>query len=225
MTPRFQRFFIASVWLALIILLLTGCATAPSPTVGAEPQTHAQHQTKLTQIQFWSIQGNLAFFNDASQQRDAARYTWQQRDVPNETIFRLHHPLRGTLARIEQDSSGSRLMNQRGEIFQAEHIDALLYQQSGMVIPFQLIAMAVTGRQPPLPLANRQWYEDGTLASYTADATVVSWDPQVWHIELSDYRPVIHEGRSFVLPHLIEASQSPIRVRLSISQWRELNSK
>lgn len=222
MTRTSQRHVFRFLLVMVSLLSISGCTLTPPPTATAEPPEHARHQAWLAQIHFWNIQGNVAFFNDADQQRDAARYTWRQQSSPAETTFRLYHPLRGTLARLEQAPDGSTFTNQQGEAFHAENIDALLYQHTGMAIPFRLLTEGITGLEPALPTANREWYEDGTLARYTADATVFDWDPQVWQVHLSDYRVVVHEGRSFVLPHLIEATQYPLRLRLSISQWREV---
>ncbi|WP_194755946.1 outer membrane lipoprotein LolB [Aliidiomarina indica] len=208
--------------LALCIAFLSACATTPPATDTAEPARHADHQAWLSQIVFWNIQGNVAFFNDADGERDAARYTWRQQHTPEATSFRLYHPLRGTLARLEQNEAGGVFTNLEGETFNAEHIDELLYTHTGMPIPFRLMSEAIIGLEPGVSIANRRWYENGALASYSADISQSSWNQQVWQVALSDYRVVVHNGRSFTMPHMIEATQYPLRIRFQISQWREV---
>lgn len=208
--------------IGLFISFLSACASTPQTSDTVAPERHADHQAWLSEIVFWNIQGNIAFFNDADGERDAARYTWRQQHTPETTSFRLYHPLRGTLARLEQNDSGGVFTNLQGETFNAEHIDELLYTHTGMPIPFHLMSEAIIGLEPQVSIANRRWFENGALASYTADIGQSPWNQQVWQVELSDYRVVVHNGRSFTMPHMIEASQYPLRIRFQVSQWREV---
>lgn len=232
--------------LALLVLcsmvFISACASRPAidgDTLSERQVSSAlvqQHQASLTQVQGFSIQGSVAFFNDIDNSRDAARFNWQrEEELLN---FRLYHQLGGTLARIEQEvmeltSSNpvivSTFINRDGDRFESTDLNWLLYQHTGMAIPFTLLNQAITGVQPNLPVRQQRWYPNGTIAMYNADlsqwhlaglTSQVHFANELWQLQFGDYRLVAAGDGNLLLPHRIEATRDEFRVNIRINRWR-----
>lgn len=210
----------------LFALLLLGCSARP-PNIDntlrshqIDQALHQAHQRQLESVIGYQITGQVAFFNDADGSRDAGRYSWNQSETT--TSFRLFHHLSGTLARIEQDADESRFIDRQGNVYRGDDLTTLLWQHTGMIIPFELLQSAVLGQQPQARLSQRLWYPDGTLAHYQASYPTWTGGEERWQILLGDYLLVTTNTDSVLLPHFIEATQNKMRVRLTISRWRDV---
>lgn len=215
----FQLFFVA-----MACLILTACATRPA--IDGDTYTARQvnsdlvqtQQLSLAQLNEFGLQGSVAFFDDAADVRDAARFNWDK--SPDETTFRLYHQLGGTLARLQQTKSISVLIDRDGNRYEGSDLNLLLLQHTGMVIPFSLLNQAITGAEPDARLRQTRWYANGALATYEAEFTLGAWAQQRWLLEFGDYRHVPYGNQPLLLPHRIEASRDNIRVHLRVSRWR-----
>lgn len=224
------------------MLFLSACASRPAidGDTLSERQVSStlvqQHQANLEQVRGFSIQGSVAFFNDSENSRDAARFNWQRTaDLLN---FRLYHQLGGTLARIEQEAIAqpagyfvtlSTFINRDGDRFVSTDLNWLLYQHTGMAIPFTLLNQAITGVQPDLSVRQQRWYPNGAIAMYNAD--VSQWQQagftsqahfgnELWQLQFGDYRLVVAGDGNLLLPHRIEASRDEFRVNIRINRWQ-----
>lgn len=212
--------------LILLVFVLAGCAARP-PSIDntlrasqIDPRLHQQHQSQLAQINAFQVTGQVAFFDDAEGNRDAGRYSWNQGATT--TSFRLFHQLGGTLARIEQDPNESRFIDRQGNVYRGDDLTTLLWQHTGMIIPFELLQSAILGQQPDVRLSQQLWYPDGTLAYYQASYPTWTGRDERWQVLLGDYQLVTTNGASVLLPHFIEATQNQLRVRLTVSRWRDV---
>mgnify|MGYP001454223308 CR=1 FL=1 len=221
--PVFQLRCLA---LLLLVFVLAGCATRP-PSIDntlrasqIDSRLHQQHQAQLAQISMFQLTGQVAFFDDAEGNRDSGRYSWNH--GKDTTSFRLFHQLGGTLARIEQDLSESRFIDRQGNVYRGDDLTTLLWQHTGMIIPFELLQSAILGQQPDVRLSQQLWYPDGTLAYYQASYPTWSGGEERWQVLLGDYQLVTTNGTSVLLPHFIEAKQNQLRVRMTVSRWRDV---
>lgn len=215
----------------LLTLALFGCSARPPSIENTlrshqiDQRLHQAHQEDIAQINGYQITGQVAFFNDADGSRDAGRYSWNHNETT--TSFRLFHHLSGTLARIEQDENESRFIDRHGNVFRGNDLTTLLWQHTGMVIPFELLQSAILGQQPDqqhqVRLSQRLWYPDGTLAHYQASYPTWTGGEERWQVLLGDYQLVSTNTNSVLLPHFIEATQDQLRVRLTISRWRDVS--
>lgn len=221
-TPKIEYRTLFLIIMASIVL--TACATRPA--IDGDTYTARQvnsdlvaaQQQSLAQFNNFGLQGSVAFFDDAADIRDAARFNWNK--TAEETNFRLYHQLGGTLARLQQTESIGVLIDREGNRYEGSDLNVLLLQHTGMVIPFSLLNQAITGAEPDARLRETRWYANGALATYEAEFTLGAWAQQRWLLELGDYRSVPLGNQQLLLPHRIEASRDNIRVHLRISRWR-----
>lgn len=204
--------------LAILILLVTisGCASAPRSVdkSNIDAATVAAHQRQLSHIEGWEFQSRMAFINHLEDDRQSASMRWQHQ--ADSRAIRISHPLRGTLARVEESSGEARLTDDQGNEFVAADIESLLAIHLNVVLPIELIEDALLGRIPDARIINPRYYEDGTLAQYEADITD-DYATTSWDIELRRYQSA--SNAPYQLPHQLEMRSADYEIRLSISRW------
>ncbi|MDX1705104.1 lipoprotein insertase outer membrane protein LolB [Pseudidiomarina sp.] len=204
----------------LVLLLalagLTACTTIPvtSPATAVDSAAVIRHQTNLAAIDNWTLRGQLAIFDLTADERHAVYIDWQQ--TPTSLSMRLSHPLKGTLARLEESPLGAILTDEDGMTYQASTAEQLLSQYFGLDLPLDLMRELVLGRQLP-GMSGREFILQGTesgqlalLSSYQLSAA-----GQQWQASLSHYASV--DG--VLLPHSFHLSAPAWRIKLRITQW------
>lgn len=204
----------------LFTMLLTACASAPQsvPKDQVDAGAIAQHQDSLADINAWEFQSRMAFFELQQNSRQVASLRWQNH--PDSRSLRVSHPLRGTLAQLEETVAGALLIDQQGDEYQAATIEALLLLHLNVVLPIELIHDALLGRIPQAEIINPSFYPDGTLAEYQVDvqdSTTRYARSQTWRVSLARYEPAAND--SVRLPHQLELVSDAYIIRLNISRW------
>ncbi|RTE87426.1 MULTISPECIES: lipoprotein insertase outer membrane protein LolB [Gammaproteobacteria] len=216
--------FFRSLSLVLATLIVVGCASQSPNQTGYEDVSNAAieyHQQQVQLIRNWQVQGRIAFFDDVNQDRSAANLTWQSTLVtPTSSVFRLYHPLQGTLARltVQQDMSTLELED---ESYTAENVDYLLSYYLNLPLPYTLVQNAMTSLIPnSSDIQAVKYYEDGTPWSYTYRNSDVY---QEWFVEFNHYRAypllVDNEEQWVQLPTSIELTGAGTRIKLQIQRW------
>lgn len=215
---------------SLILVLLTACAGTPlsAPEQEVDADAIASHQQSLQRLDAWEFQSRMAFVDRQANDRQAASLRWHHSD--NERALRISHPLRGTLARIEETSEGASLTDNQGQTYRARDIESLLMTHLNVFLPIDLIHAALLGRIPETTIINPNYYADGTLASYEVDIEhpFAAWSQrpaQTWQVTLGRYSSVeidaqTHSQDAVVqLPHELQLRSDDYEIRLSISRW------
>lgn len=198
--------------LFLSLIVLSACSSRPTQQQVVTNVANAlveQHQQRIIHISNWHIRGRIAFSNLLENDRNAATLSWTK--GLDESFLRLSHPLRGTLAQLEQTPLAATLTDSKGEQHYAPSIDQLLYWQLGLTLPFSLVENAMTGKIPEQLGSQFGFYADGTLAEYQID--------QQWHISLSRYQAVNTATGMLQLPHELEVTHANYKIRLQINEW------
>lgn len=204
--------------LLLLALLLSGCATAPQPVAGdnVDATAIARHQQQLEQLTQWQLQAHVALFNLTRDARDAVYLEWRQ--TPEQMHLRFYHPLKGTLARLEQTPLGATYYDQDDQAYYGSDAEQLIERLFGYQLPLQLLQQVMIGQQPPS--AAQQTYrqfktnqgEYAPLASYRADA-----NEQDWQVQLDAYELV---NNDLYLPTSIELASELWRIKLRVRKWQ-----
>ncbi|MCC5880912.1 MAG: outer membrane lipoprotein LolB [Idiomarina sp.] len=180
------------------------------------------HQQSLAGINAWEFQSRMAFFDHQDNSRQSASLRWQ--NEASQRSLRISHPLRGTLARVEETADYAKLTDHQGEEFFAADIESLLLIHLNVFLPIELIHDALLGRLPQTQIINPHYYADGTLASYQVDIDnaqgFMSQDnisQTSWQVSLARYQQA--SDYAVQLPHQLELSSDDYLIRLSISRW------
>lgn len=206
--------------LVLFTIFLSACATVPQGVSenDVDAQAIAQHQDSLAHVSAWEFQSRMAFFELQQNSRQSASLRWQNH--PESRSLRVSHPLRGTLAQLEETTTGAVLIDQQGDQYQAANIETLLLIHLNVVLPIELIHDALLGRIPQAEIINPSFYPDGTLAEYEVDIRDSNSryaSAQTWRVNLARYDTA--QNDSVRLPHQLELASDAYIIRLNISRW------
>ncbi len=203
--------------LLLLALLLSGCAAPPKEISERAVDRNAveRHQTTLQQLNDWTLRGQIALFNLRDDERDAVYLEWQHSTT--RTHMRFYHPLKGTLARLEQDASGATYVAADGQAFYGQTAEQLVTRLFGYQLPLELLTQVIIGRQPPgaqqlrYQLHPMEPHQVAALSSYS-----VARQAQTWQVNLTAYQPTQH----LLLPHQVELTSAAWRIKVKVKQWK-----
>lgn len=210
--------------LLIFVSLLSACASMPERHAQQDVDEEAieAHQLSLSAIETWEFQSRMAFVDHQENARQSASLRWQ--NAADTRALRISHPLRGTLARIEETADYALLTDHQGNEFLASDIESLLMVHLNVFLPIELIHDALLGRLPQTRIINPEYYADGTLAAYQVDIEDQHWQSgqqraqtTSWQVELDRYQEAVN--LAVRLPHQLELNSADYQIRLSISRW------
>ncbi|MGQ4276209.1 lipoprotein insertase outer membrane protein LolB [Pseudidiomarina sp. E22-M8] len=201
----------------LLALLLSGCAAPPAEIPISEIDRNAvmRQQNTVQALEYWSLNGQIALFNLAADERDAVYLEWQQ--TPNRMQLRFYHPLKGTLARLKQDVSGATYFAEDGQVYHGHNAEELVARLFNYQLPLELLADVVIGRQPnnakhlSYQLVELEQQSFAPLTSYS-----VNTKGQEWRVDLAGYQV----QQQLLLPQRVELVSAKWRIKLRVSQWK-----
>lgn len=211
--------------LAVIALLLGGCATAPQPApVGNPARAWRARMAELTPLRAWDVRGRMAVHT--AHHGGEVSLRWVKKD--QSYTIDLSGPLGHGLVRLQRSASGARLEDEHRHVYYAENAEELLFKTTGWRVPLRGLAYWIRGL--PVPGVKHEQRLD--------DAGLLRGLRQMgWHIRFLAYK---HYGR-YVLPSDIELTQvapaqgnrtfdrsrldrkfRPVDARLLIERWAYL---
>ncbi|HET8817396.1 MAG TPA: lipoprotein insertase outer membrane protein LolB [Pseudidiomarina sp.] len=206
------------LWISTCVLLLAACSSVPDgekidSIQPIDRAAYERHQQLLVTKNSWRLQGQLALFNLRDDSRDAVYLDWSW--TPDETAMRFSHPLRGTLATIEQTATGALLIDDEQNEYRAPTIAALLTTYFGVRLPIDSLPTVVRGILPRQAVAVEFMHpvQDSStvvLASYEVNA-----EGQQWRANLANYSAF----ESIYVPKNIELTAADWRIKLRINEW------
>ncbi|RUO56007.1 lipoprotein insertase outer membrane protein LolB [Pseudidiomarina homiensis] len=204
--------------LLLFSLILTGCAAPPEeiPMDAIDANAVARHQAQVDALQHWQLRGQIALFNLTADERDAVYLEWKQ--SPERLQLRFYHPLKGTLARLEQDAQGATYYDEDEQAYYGYNAESLVARLFNFELPIMLLQQVIVGGRPQgaeqqrYLLLNNQELAVAPLMSY-----LVTRNEQQWQVQLNNYEQ--QSGQLF-LPHNVELRSSTWRIKLRVSEWK-----
>lgn len=204
--------------LLLFSLALAGCAAPPAeiPMSAIDANAVARHQDQVATLQQWRLRGQIALFNLTQDERDSVYLEWRQ--TPEQLNLRFYHPLKGTLARLEQTATGAIYYDEDEQAYYGANAEALVARLFNFELPINLLQQVVTGVQPTgaeqqrYLLLNEQERPLAPLMSY-----LVSRNNQQWQVQLGDYE---QQQNVLFLPQSVELRSTDWRIKLRVSEWK-----
>ncbi|MEA3587385.1 outer membrane lipoprotein LolB [Pseudidiomarina sp. 1APP75-27a] len=203
--------------LLIVALLLSGCAAAPPeiPLSAIDRNAAERHQQAIASLTDWSISGQLALFNRVEDDRDAVYLEWQH--ASGEMRLRFYHPLKGTLARLEEDLTGATFFDEEGQPYYGVTAEQLIARIFNFQLPLQLLSEVITGRRPDGAVQLSYQLHDLDGKPYaTLNRYLVATTSEKWQVELSNYQA----EQSYLMPHQLELISPEWRIKLKVSQWK-----
>lgn len=190
--------------LFLFLVVLIGCSATEIRNSEIKTVVIQPGIGKLAEESRYALTGRLSVHN--LQQKFSATVNWQHRADEDQIL--LFSPLGQTIARIEQDISGVRLITAEPALYQAENIERLTQQVLGWVLPLSGLHFWVRGFHSPLTIAELDLDRNGRIIAIRQDG---------WNIYYSIFfplRPGMQE-----LPKLLELSRDNLKIKLVIDRW------
>ena len=203
--------------LLLALLSLTACSSVQRPPIQHDVSIAAiqAQQSRLQKLTDWQLRGQMALFDLQQQDRHSMYVEWQA--TPTQLKMRFYHPLRGTLARLEQTPAGAILVAEDGTHYQANTMDELLWEYFRLELPINQMSAIISGREQPEMMGKffqLQSVNNESLALLAG--FVMPASGQLWQGQLQQYKST----NGVYLPHLIELSSSHWRLKLQVSKWQ-----
>ncbi len=187
--------------LALMGLLMVGCAVLPPLSSEDQADRWQQRQAELLQLQHWVIHGRIALRHNDEQWH--ANVRWRQDQAHFD--IQLFGPFGRDIARIQGNSEGVTLRTGEGEHYLAQHVDELTQQVLGWPLPAAGLRYWILGHPQPSRKHNLKLSPQGQL-----DALQQSG----WEIRYERY----HEA-PLHLPQRMRLQYENIYLRLLIDEW------
>ncbi|RUO59477.1 lipoprotein insertase outer membrane protein LolB [Pseudidiomarina insulisalsae] len=207
--------------LLLFSLLLSACAAPPEeiPVTAIDSNAVARHQARVAALEQWQLTGQLALFNLSADERDAVYLEWQQQ--PQQLNLRFYHPLKGTLARLEQDPSGAVYYDEDGQAYYGRSAQQLVQRLFAFALPVELLQRVVTGAQPADASAQRyQLLNEDELPYAPLFSYRVAAEDQLWTVQLARYEAHGSADAPLFLPTDIELMSEQWRIKLRVKAWK-----
>ncbi|MDT8364062.1 MAG: lipoprotein insertase outer membrane protein LolB [Nitrosomonas sp.] len=152
----------------------------------------------------YRLAGRLSV-NDARRKFSAA-ISWRHR--VNEDQIYLFTPLGQTIARIDRDTVGVRLVTAEPAFYRAENIEQLTQQVLGLALPVSGLQFWVRGLHFPGTVAELDLDRDGRIVAIRQDG---------WRILYSAFFPALAGMPE--LPKLLELDRDHLKIKLVIDRW------
>lgn len=191
-----------------IALLLSACVSK-TPHTSMERSSDSpqwrQQQAQLKQINHFETRGAFAFLGD--QQKVYARFNWQQQSN-NRYRLLLTSPLGSTELQLDQQGNTVQIVDNKGQRYQGNDAQQLVYQLTGMQIPLQNLRQWMLG----LPGSADHYSLNGNYQLQTADYQANGIN---WHLSISEYRNDVQPP----LPASLELKTVGQRIKLRMDSW------
>lgn len=190
--------------LALIALIITGCATTPSvaPLTAELQQKFADHERGLASLSLWSFTGRIAV--QAGNDGWSGTIHWAQHD--QNYVIEIRGPVGAGTVRLNRSGQGSVLRLSDEQSFTGRDARALLVEHFGWDIPVDALQLWIIGR--PDPALDKQFELDGT-------GRLLRLRQSGWDVE---YKRYARTG-NFDLPEKIFARNERAQLRLFVDEW------
>lgn len=192
---------------ALVLLMLTACATTPAPRTMLPPEAQLELLRGLPEF---SLNGRVVI-RSGTQGGEPASMAWQQ--VGEQTTVRLSGPLGMGSLTVSWRPGALRLTGGKGEDFVDAEAEQVLVEQLGFMPPFEALRFWVMGLPAPGELPTQHSVADSGRTSELVQ--------QGWQIRYDERWMSVAAGESGVeLPRLLTVTRDDLRLRLVVEKWK-----
>lgn len=194
-----QRWPQARLSLAILVLLVAGCTTAPRQLPESD---FSVQQKQLQALDDWRVEGKIGLRADG--RGSSAQLNWQQQQ--DYYKLRLSGPLGIGTVLVNGSDAGVELRNKDG-VYQAASPELLLQQLTGWQIPITALRYWARGLPSPDLPVEQQEVELGRLASLQQGG---------WHIDYRDFTLV----KGLWLPSKMVMTRPETQLTLLYQRWQ-----
>ncbi len=201
---------ILSVIVVLISALLVGCGMQQTKktTPKSTSTSWEFHYGKISQVDGWRLKAKVGFITDTKGSNNVVM-DWRQ----GLGCFRLHlsTPFGQSVAKLIGNQKKVTLIQPNKEPVESNSIDTLVFNKTGLEIPFHYIRYWAVGI--PAPKTNYKMTQNGNhqLETLTQDG---------WTISYSKYS----NFNGYAIPTHIKVSSAHVKLKIIIRDWAPVNN-
>lgn len=194
--------------LAMLVLLLAGCATrSPRPHAKADATLQeswmSERESALYQRDRFQLAGRIAISD--GKDGGSGRFEWQQNGLA--FTLRFMAPAGAQSWQLESRPGQAVLVESNGAVRVADSAETLLRRELRWQLPADALRYWVLGMRAPGP---------GSEFEFSADGELLTLRQGSWEIRYLDY----DRRQSPPLPTRLNARSGEHQVRISVRQWR-----
>jgi outer membrane lipoprotein LolB len=189
-------------FLLLGVLMLSGCATVPAPSIQTEPESYSRHLQRLTSIREFSLSARMAVQTERRGTSGALR--WEH--VGESDRLAMYSPLGAQVAEIISGSDGVTLITSDQKTYAAKDAETLMQKTMGWSLPMTGLTDWVLGRPAPGAYDQAGWDAQGRLTGMRQDG---------WQIEYPAYITV----NGMDMPGKILLKSPKLDLKLVVESW------
>ncbi|MBY5992743.1 lipoprotein insertase outer membrane protein LolB [Ferrimonas balearica] len=184
--------------LLLLVILINGCATAPTPA-GDAPAADAPN---------WHLRGKLAVIQP--DERVSANLHWRHRSSSGQDDLRLSTPI-GTTVLVLNSQPGRAQVRFDGQQHEGQSADQLIERLTGWPLPLSQISRYLLGDTQGAQAVQYDEFGEPSALELVHPATGEQWQLRYlgWQ-QLSGYK----------VPRQIELRRGDQRLKLALSHWQ-----
>ena len=187
----------------LLMLVLAGCAGRAQLSQDVEQRSWQEHVEVMAALDHWQLSGKLGV--RTASEAGSATLEWEEQ-AGSYSVY-LTGPFGQSLASIE-GAPGHVIMTVPDEgVLTGPSLEALVYQQTGWIIPFRLLQYWVKGMPAPGNYADLQLNEMNRLQSLSQAGWTIAFD-----------RFGVTSG--YELPGRLKLQKGDMKVTLLIRRWQ-----
>lgn len=191
-----------------IVLLLSACATTPTPPARTTTQAQSpqQHIEKIAAIRAFSLKARIGVQADGK--GFSGPMTWQHQ--AERDIITFYSPLGSPVALIEKADGKVTLTDAKGNQLTEDNLQTLTEKTLGWSLPLEGLTDWALGR----PSAQRI-----QLQSRDADGRLIKLKQEDWDIDYQSY--MRHEDA--ILPQRLNLRRVEANVKLVVESWSDIS--
>lgn len=195
------------VWLGVsLLILLQSCSQLPPKSNNQQQNTaNTAHIEQLNLIHEFKLHGRIGIQNNG--QGLSGQIDWQH-NKSNDHIA-IFSPFGGQVASIDKNLASATLIDDKGETYTADNIQALMQNNLGWYIPLELLVDWALGRpstHDDRSQAIMTWNHAGHIQKITQNG---------WEVAYQHY--LLHEG--YTLPSKLTLRKDQLYLKLIIESW------
>jgi len=190
---------------SLTLVIVSACTVTPTTDTTSRKiaRSWEEQQQLLSPLIYWNIAGKLGI--KTKDDSHSTLINWQQQQ--NRYAIAVTSPLGTSVAHIDSNGRTVKLTLSEDEIYTADSLDELLWNQLGWILPADQLFYWVRGLPAPTTIDHQQLNTQHQLTQLKQSG---------WTIQYLDYM----NANGYSVPKKMVLTNPQLKLTLFISEWR-----
>lgn len=193
------------IFFSLALIVISACTVTPTTdtTTPKIASSWKEQQQLLSPLIYWNIAGKLGI--KTKDESHSTLMNWQQQK--DRYAIAVTSPIGTSVAHIDSNGRTVTLTLSEDEIYTADSLDELLWNQLGWILPADQLFYWIRGLPAPTTIDHQQ---------LNAQYQLTQLEQSGWAIQYLDYM----NANGYNLPKKMVLTNPQLKLTLFISEWR-----